>query len=335
MSKLFRHSLTRRRLNAFSRFCDAMKLARVRADDGLAEDILTHVVTEVFKNEVPRNGRGGPKHEPTHTHLLALLETYPFPSQAVRERAATLQLALEKYRGHPWLDAPTHPDFALDSPYDVYELDSLDAFPQDVRETLANRVAARVVRSIGRLRPDGTRTPTLLVFDEVWKIAAQYPEILRVIKKGARMGRKEAVVTMLATHAYEDFAGLHDVTKTAGVKVIGKQIGDYSRLAADAGLSENGAAAVGAIRNAPGLYAQYVLALGSGHDQTVEMIQVDLSPAELWTFTTNPHERNARARVHALSPEWSLSEAVAWLAAHYPRGLAAEGLVGIDESRLT
>lgn len=112
-----------------------------------------------------------------------------------------------------------------------------------MRETLANRVASRVVRSIGRLKPDGTRTPALLVFDEVWKIAAQYPEILRVIKKGARMGRKEAVVTMLATHAYEDFTGIHDVTKTAGIKVIGKQIGDCSKLVLDAGLSENAALA--------------------------------------------------------------------------------------------
>src|SRR5262249_58241490 len=59
-----------------------------------------------------------------------------------------------------------HPDFAVDSAYDVYELDSLDAFSQDVRETLANRVAGRVVRSIGQIKPDGTRTPALLVFDE-------------------------------------------------------------------------------------------------------------------------------------------------------------------------
>ncbi|MGA9772980.1 MAG: GTPase domain-containing protein [Blastocatellia bacterium] len=313
---------------------DAMKLARVRPDDNLAEDILTNVVTEVFKNEAPRNRRDGPKHEPTHSHLLALLETYPFPSQAVRERAATLQLALEKYRDHPWLDAPTHPDFAAESAYDVYELDSLDAFPQDVRETLASRVAARVVRSIGKLKPDGTRTPTLLVFDEVWKITAQYPEILRVIKKGARMGRKEAVVTMLATHAYEDFAGIHDITRTAGIKIIGKQIGDCSRLIADAGLSENAAAAVSAIKNVAGEYAQYVLTLGSGHDQIVEMIQIDLAPVELWTYTTNPYERNARARVIALKPEWALADVIAWLSIYYPRGLASAGLVGIDETLL-
>jgi hypothetical protein len=313
---------------------DAMKLARVKPDDNVAEDILTNVITEVYRNEVPRNSPGKPKREPVHSHLLALLESYPFQSAGVRERAATLALALEKYRDHPWLDAPTHPDFVADSPYDVYELDSLDTFPQDVRETLANRVASRVVRSIGRLKPDGTRTPALLVFDEVWKIAAQYPEILRVIKKGARMGRKEAVVTMLATHAYEDFTGIHDVTKTAGIKIIGKQIGDCSKLIADAGLSENAAAAISAIHNIAGEYAQYVLALGSGQDQIVEMIQLDLSPAELWTFTTNPYERNARARVSAVRPDWPLADVIEWLAAVYPRGLAAQRLIEIDESLL-
>ena len=262
-----------------------------------------------------------------------MLGSYPFQSRAVTDRAATLALALEKYRDHSWLDAPTHPDFAADSPYDVYELDSLDAFPQDVREALAYRVASRVVRSIGRLQPDGTRTPTLLIFDEFWKIAAQYPEILRVIKKGARMGRKEAVVTLLATHAYDDLDGIYDITKTAGIKIIGKQIGDYSNLIADAGLSENAAAAVSAIQNVPGEYAQFVLALGSGADQIVEMIQIDLSPAELWTFTTNPAERNARARVSALT-RWPLAEVIAWLATVYPRGLAAAGRIEIDESLL-
>jgi hypothetical protein len=313
---------------------DAMKLARVKSDDNIAEDVLTNVVTEVFKNEAPRNGQGRPKYEPTHSHLLAMLESYPFQSQAVRDRAATLALALEKYRNHPWLDAPTHPDFAVDSPYDVYELDSLDAFPQDVRDTLANRVAARVVRSIGQLKGDGTRTPTLLIFDEVWKIVQYYPAVMRVIQKGARTGRRENAVTVLATHTYNDFTGLHDITNTAGVKIIGKQIGDYSRLVTDAGLSENAAAAVSAIKNVAGHYAQYVLVLGAGQDQTIEMVQMDLSPSELWTFTTNPYERNARARVSALRPEWPLADVITWLAANYPRGLASQGLVEIEEARL-
>jgi hypothetical protein len=313
---------------------ELMLLARVKADDSVAEDILTNLVTEVYRNEVPRNGRGGPRYEPTLSNLLALLDSYPFENPMVRDRAATLALALEKYRGRPWIDAPTHPDFAADSRYDVYELDSLDNFPQDIREAIAGRVASRVVRSIGRPKADGTLTPTLLAFDEVWKIRDKYPRILDVIRRGARQGRKENVVTLLATQAYEDFEALYDVTKNAGVKIIGKQIGDFSRLVSDAGLSENAAAAISAIRNVAGEYAQYVLAIGSGNDQIVEMIQVDLSPAELWTFTTNPNERNARARVSTLRPDWSLGEVIEWLAAIYPRGLAAAGLVEIDETLL-
>jgi hypothetical protein len=313
---------------------DAMRLARVKADDSIAEDILTNVVTEVYRNEVPRNRSGGAKHEPVHSHLLAMLESYPFQSKIVADRAATLAVALEKYRGHQWIDAPTHTDFTADSPYDVYELDSLDNFQQDVRETLAGRVAARVVRSIGRLKEDGTRAPVLLVFDEVWKIRDKYPHILAVIKRGARQGRKENVVTMLATQAYEDFEELYDITRTAGIKLIGKQIGDSKQLIADAGLSDAAAAAISAIRNVRGEYAQYVLTLGSGFDQVVEMIQMDLSPAELWTFATNPDERNARARVQSLTG-WPLTDVIRWLAAVYPRGLTAAGVTEIDESLLS
>lgn len=313
---------------------ELMLLARVKPDDSIAEDILSTLVTEVYRNEAPRNSQGGPKREPTLSNLLALLESYPFENQSVRDRAATLSLALEKYREHPWIDAPTHPDFVEDSPYDVYELDSLDNFPQDIREAIAGRVAARVVRSIGRLKEDGTLTPTLLVFDEVWKIREKYPRILDVIKRGARQGRKENVVTLLATQAYEDFEGLYDVTKNAGIKIVGKQIGDCSRLIDDADLSENAAAGISAIRNLAGEYAQYVMMIGSGTDQIVEMIQVYLSPAELWTFTTNPNERNARARVSTLRPNWPLVDVIEWLATVYPRGLAAAGLVEIDEKLL-
>jgi hypothetical protein len=65
------------------------------------------------------------------------------------------------------------------------------------------------------------------------------------------------------------------------------------------------------------------------------MLQVDLSPTELWTFTTNPDERNARARVKAIKPHWPLAVVIAWLAERYPRGLTAQGLTEIDESLLT
>jgi hypothetical protein len=312
---------------------DLMQLARVPAGDTLAEDILTTLALEVYRNEVPRNRPGLPRHEPVLSHLVDLFDTWPFKG-AARDRAEQLKLALLQFRGHSFLDAPTHPDFAGDSPFDVYELDCLETFPDRVRESLAYRAAARVLRAVGRLSEDGTRAPTLLVFDELWKLREKYPRIMDVIKRGARTGGKENVVTVLATQAYEDVADIADIAKTAGVKIIGKQIGDYSKLAEDAGLSLQAAAAVSVIHNAPGSHAQFLLALGSGEDRVMQLVQCDLSPTELWTFTTNPDERNARARVRALKPWWPLARVIDWLAARYPRGLTGAGLVAIDEREL-
>jgi hypothetical protein len=312
---------------------DLMQLARIPASDALAEDILTTIVNEVYRNEVPRNRPRMPKHEPRLSYLVDDLSTWPFKGGAAN-RAEELKLALTQFVDHGFLDSPTHPDFAGDSALDVYELDSLEKFPERVRESLAYRAAARVLRAIGQLNPDRTRSPTLLVFDEVWKMREKYPRILDVIKRGARTGGKENVVTILATQAYEDLSSLPDIAKTAGVKLIGKQIGDYSKLVHDCGLSPQAAAAISIIHNVPGSHAQFLLVLGSGEDKIVQTLQCDLSPAELWTFTTNPDERNARARVQALEPEWSLAQTIAWLAAVYPHGLTEAGLVKIDENLL-
>ncbi|MCA1628403.1 MAG: hypothetical protein LC742_10625, partial [Acidobacteria bacterium] len=63
---------------------DALQLARVDAKESgsayarFAEDILTLMVREVYNNEVPRNGKDKPKHEPRHEHLLEMLATYEF-----------------------------------------------------------------------------------------------------------------------------------------------------------------------------------------------------------------------------------------------------------------
>ena len=88
-----------------------------------------------------------------------------------------------------------------------------------------------------------------------------------------------------------------------------------------------------ALQNVDGLYTQWVMVIGSGDTQQVETVQNNLSPALLWTFTTHPDEANARARVAALRPEWSLSEVIGWLAAQFPQGLAASGMV-FDETLL-
>ncbi|CAN5884127.1 hypothetical protein BH18ACI4_BH18ACI4_01000 [soil metagenome] len=310
---------------------DAMSLAE--ATDPLARDLLSKAVVQVLKNIAPRNGPDKRRREATHSDLVAMLEAYDFGGDALNDRAKELALALEKYRGNPWLDAPTHPDFHLDSPYDVYELDSLNAFQPDIKQTLASRIGARVIRAIGEKQPDGTRAPTLLVFDEVHEYRENFPGLLPVLKKGTRHGRKHNVVTMMMTHTYNDFEGMHDITSTAGVKLIGKQTGDLSLLARDAKLSSRALHAIGALQNIDGLYTQWVMVLGSGDKQQVETVQNNLSPSLLWTFTTHPDEANARARVTALRPDWPLAEVITWLAAQYPQGLAGAGLV-FDESLL-
>jgi hypothetical protein len=216
----------------------------------------------------------------------------------------------------------------------VYELDSLNAFQPDIKQTLANRIGARVIRAIGEKQPDGTRAPTLVVFDEVHEYRQNFPGLIPVLKKGTRHGRKHNVVTMMMTHTYDDFEGMHDVTSTAGVKLIGKQTGDLSLLARDARLSPRTLQAISALKNVDGLYTQWVMVLGSGDHQQVEVVQNNLSPTLLWTFTTHPDEANARARAATLRPEWPLTELIAWLASQYPQGLAASGLM-FDEALLT
>jgi hypothetical protein len=312
---------------------DAMLLAGVKADDERSPVVLTKAITSVLKNFVLRNGPERPKREPTLKHLVAKLRAYQFENERDRACAEDLASKLDTYVGNPWLDAPTHPDFEAWSPFDVYELGSLEKFPPLVRQTLAGRIATRVIRSIGRKNSDGEYTPTLLVFDEVHKYRREFPGMMQVIGRGARQGRKANVVTCVMTHTYDDFEGIHDITATAGVRIIGLQTGDISRLVEDARLSPRAVNAINSISNLDGIHTQFLLQMGSSPGQIVEMIQVELSPVQLWIYTTNPHEHNARARVMRLTG-CSMIEAVMWLAEEYPRGLAAAGLVEIDESLL-
>lgn len=318
---------------------DLMQLAR--ADDTVSENILTTTVREVYKNQVPRNRSGRQKVEPRLSDLLDILRVSPYEHEIAKNNGEALSLALECFRDDPFLDAPTHPDFLVeDSRLDVYEIDSLTALPERVRQSMAFRIAAHVMRSIGKQNPDGTRSPLLLAFDEMWEIVRRYPRILEVIERAARTGGKENAVTLLASHAYEDFTGTAEtpnpigisLAKTAGVKLIGKQSGDYSRLIKDASLAPSAQACIHGIKNVPGEFAQFLGIFGAGQDQVIEMLQVDLSPTELWTFTTNPDERNARARVASLKPDWPMAVTVGALATYYPRGLTAQSLTDIDES---
>lgn len=313
---------------------DLKMLARVRDDDKTAEDVISAVVSQVYENIVSQNGPGRPLFEPVLSHFVAQLRTYPFESEMVRERRETLVLALNNYIGNPWLDAPTHPDYEIKSPFDVFELGSLKDFPHDIKLSLAYRIAAYVARCIGRRRADGTRAPTANLFDEMWEIKEEYPFIFKVLQHAGRKGPKENSITILATHAFEDIEDVASLSKTGNVIFIGKQLGDYSKLVAHAKLSENGATAIAHIKTAPGRFSQFVMVIGSGPDQVVEVVQHELSPVMLWTLTTNADERNARSLVSAYRPDWTEMEIHAWLAENYPRGLTAIGLREIDQTLL-
>jgi hypothetical protein len=318
---------------------DLMHLART--EDTVCENILLMLVKEVYKNQVARNLPGRPKVEPRLSNLLDLLRILPFDHDIAKNNGEAMFIALDSFRNDPWIDAPTHPDFLVqNSRLDVYEIDSLGNLPERVRQSMAYRIAAHVMRSIGQTNPDGTRSPLLLAFDEMWEIVRRYPLILEVIERAARTGGKENAVTLLASHAYEDFTGSPEMpnqigvtlAKTAGVKLIGKQAGDYSRLISETKLPPAAQSGIHGIKNVAGEYAEFLAVVGTGQDQVIEMVKVDLSPTELWTFTTNPDERNARARVAALRPDWPMAVTVGALAMYYPRGLTAQSLTEIDES---
>lgn len=312
---------------------ELMLLARREESDVIAETVIETCVRAVYENEVAYNEPGEEKHEPTHSHFLNKLRTYHFDNITLNDMAGLLHPILERYRANKFLDAPTHPDFARASRIDMYNVDSLDKFPPDIQRALSFRIGARLISSVGR-KVNGQIQPLLLLFTEMHKIKEKYPSIFTALKKGARMGRTNNVVTLFDTHSYDDLSPIHDITANAGIKIIGKQSDGVDDLCDTLKLSEAAAAAINSIRNTAGSHAQYVIVLGSGIDAQVEKIQVEWSPHELWLLTTHPRERNARARVAQLKPHWSMQEIESFLASVYPRGLAFEGITEIDESLL-
>jgi hypothetical protein len=311
---------------------DAMLLSGYSLDDRDTADLIAHSARTLLERRADRNAVDEEKAEPTLKDLVFQLENYPDKHEELKAHAARIATRLKKYVGNKWLDAPTHSDFKRDTRCDVYELASLDGFSPDVRRALANRMAARVLRANCLRRPDGTKVPSIQAFVEVWKIVADYPDLLKVIRQGGRTGRRDNVVTLLDTHTYDELKEIHDIAATAGLKFVGPQNKNFDSLIRDAQLNNRAVAAVNSIRNIDGVCTQWVMVAGAGHAQQVEMVQADLSPAEFWTWANNPHEFNARQRVLALRPDWTMTDAVAWLAQVYPRGLAAEGIVTIDES---
>jgi hypothetical protein len=320
---------------------DLLNLSKTPKDDTITYSIAKLIVDEVYKISQTRNGAGRPKFQPTLSHFLDLLGSYSW-NETERTKANELFLKLNIYRNDVWLDTPTHTDFDSDSAFDVYELTSLSCLDEPVRESMGYRIAASIMQEIGEENSRGHITPFLFVCDEMKEITKHFPAILDLIGNTSLTGRKEGVVTLLMGQAYEHFSGTDDapnpigidLVKNSGVKIIGKQIGNFDRLIRDCELPAETQTAVRSIRNPYGIYTQWVMVIGSGDDKIVEMATVSQSPIERWNSTTDANEKNARASAEQLMANQPFAFVLAWLASKYPLGLTAAGLTEISAEHM-
>jgi hypothetical protein len=320
---------------------DILILSKTPKTDAITSAIAATVIDEVYKMATARNGLGRPKFQPTLGHFLDVLKSYHW-SEAQKARADELYLKLNIYRKDPWLNAPTHTDYDANSMFDVFELSTISQLDEKIRESVGFRISAQIMQEIGEEDDSGQKTPILFICDEVREINKHFPAIQELMAEASVTGRKEGLVTILFSQAYEHFTGTPerpnitgiDLVKNSGVKIIGKQIGGFERLADDCELSKETIAAVRAINNQYGRYTQWVMVLGSGNDKIIEMAEVHASPTMLWANTNDTNEANARRLVESLRPDLPLAIIVSHLAQKYPLGLTAVGLTGLSEQDL-
>lgn len=315
---------------------DILILSKTPKTDAITSAIALTVIEEVYKMSSARNGIGRPKFQPTLGHFLDVLKSFHW-SEAQKNRADELYLKLNIYRKDPWLNAPTHSDYDTNSMFDVFELSTIATLDEKIRESVGFRISAQIMQEIGEEDVDGQKTPILFICDEVREINKHFPAIQELMAEASVTGRKEGLVTILFSQAYEHFTGTQerpnvsgiDLVKNSGVKIIGKQIGSFETLSDDCELPPETIAAIRAINNQYGNYTQWVMVIGSGNDKIIEMAEVHASPTMLWANTNDTNEANARSFVESLNPEMPLALIVSWLAQKYPRGLTAVGLTNL------
>lgn len=320
---------------------DIMILSKTPKADAITSAIAATVIDEVYKMALARNGYGRPKFQPVLGHFLDILKSYHWNAGEERQ-ANELYLKLNIHRKDPWLNAPTYLEYDEPSMFDVFELSGISGLDEKIRESVGFRISAQIMQEIGEENKQNQKTPILFLCDEMREINRHFPAIQELIAEATVTGRKEGLVTILFSQAYEHFTGTPeqpnvtgiDLVKNSGVKMIGKQIGGFERLADDCELASETIAAIRGIRNQYGRYTQWVFVIGSGVDKIVQMAEVHLSPAMLWANTNDTNEANARRLVENLRPDLPLDLIVTWLAAKYPSGLTAVGLTSLSDADL-
>lgn len=320
---------------------DILILSKTPKADAITSAVASTVIDEVYKMALSRNGFGRPKFQPTLGHFLDILKSYHWNSGEERQ-ANELYLKLNIYRKDLWLNAPTHPEYDEPSMFDVFELSGISSLDEKIRESIGFRVSAQIMQEIGEENAQNQKTPILFLCDEMREINRHFPAIQELIAEATVTGRKEGLVTILFSQAYEHFTGTPeqpnitgiDLVKNSGVKMVGKQIGGFERLADDCELAPETIAAIRGIRNQYGHYTQWVFVIGSGADKIIHMAEIHLSPVMLWANTNDTNEANARRLVENLRPDLPLDFIVTWLAAKYPSGLTAVGLTSLTDADL-
>ncbi len=316
---------------------DILILSKTPKSDAITSAVASTVIDEVYKMALSRNGSGRPKFQPTLGHFLDILKTYHWNAGEERQ-ANELYLKLNIHRKDPWLNAPTHPEYDEPSMFDVFELSGISSLDEKIRESVGFRISAQIMQEIGEENAQNQKTPILFLCDEIREINRHFPAIQELIAEATVTGRKEGLVTILFSQAYEHFTGTPeqpnvtgiDLVKNSGVKMVGKQIGGFERLADDCELAPETIAAIRGIRNQYGRYTQWVFVIGSGADKIVQMAEIHLSPVMLWANTNDTNEANARRLVESLRPDLPLDLIVTWLATRYPSGLTSVGLTSLS-----
>ena len=321
---------------------DILILSKTAKTDAITSAIASTVIDEVYKMALARNGCGRPKFQPTLGHFLDILKRYHWNAGEERQ-ANELYLKLNIHRKDPWLNAPTHPEYDEPSMFDVFELSGISSLDEKIRESVGFRISAQIMQEIGEEDERSQKMPILFLCDEMREINRHFPAIQELIAEATVTGRKEGLVTVLFSQAYEHFTGTPeqpnitgiDLVKNSGVKMIGKQIGGFERLADDCELAPETISAIRGIRNQYGRYTQWVFVIGSGADKIVQMAEIHLSPAMLWANTNDTNEANARRLIEKVRPDLPPEIVVSWLASKYPSGLTAVGLTEIRPIDLT
>ena len=317
---------------------DVLILSKTPKTDAITSAVAATVIDEVYKMALSRNGPGRPKFQPTLGHFLDILKSYHWSAGEARQ-ADELYLKLNIHRKDRWLNAPTHPEYDEPSMLDVFELSGISDLDEKIRESVGFRISAQIMQEIGEENEQNQKSPILFLCDEMREINRHFPAIQELIAEATVTGRKEGLVTILFSQAYEHFTGTPeqpnvtgiDLVKNSGVKMIGKQIGGFERLADDCELAPETAAAIRGIRNRYGQFTQWVFVIGSGTDKIIQMAEIHLSPAMLWANTNDTNEANARRLVENIRPDLPLDLVVTWLADKYPRGLTAAGLTSLSD----